>query len=105
MFPLTGRTANNAWVQVNYEGTLGWMLAGYVEIQDNRSIIELPIDGVVASAPPMSDDTRENYFGTLRLMLERLDLAQPSLNSIRGTWTTVALGDRAACQNFPAKSQ
>ncbi len=103
VFPLTGRTANNAWVQANFNGTLGWMLAGYVEFQDNHSITELPIDGVVASAAPMSDDTRENYFGILRLMRERLDLAQPSLDSIRGTWTTVALGDRAACQNFPAR--
>jgi uncharacterized protein YraI len=103
VFPLTGRTASNGWVQVNFNGTLGWMVAGFVEFQDNHSITELPVDGIVASAPPQSDSTRENYFGILRLMRDRVELAQPSLDSIRATWTTVALGDRAACQNFPAR--
>ncbi len=103
VFPLTGRTANNAWLQVIYNGTLGWVTASFVEIQGGRSIIELPIDGIVASSPPQSQDTNEDYVGTLKLMLARLDLAQPSLDSIRGTWTTVSLGQRSACQNFPAR--
>jgi uncharacterized protein YgiM (DUF1202 family) len=103
VFPLTGRTANNAWLQVNYNGTLGWVTAGFVEIQGGASVIQLPIDGVVADAPPQSQATEDDYIGTLKLMLARLDLAQPSLDSIRGTWTTVSLGQRAACQNFPAR--
>jgi hypothetical protein len=103
VFPLLGRTANNAWIQVNYNGTLGWVAAQWVEIQNGASIISLPIDGIVADAPPQSDETRENYVATLRLMLERINLAQPSLDSIRQTWTTVALGQRSACQNFPAR--
>jgi hypothetical protein len=103
VFPLTGRTANNAWLQVNYNGTLGWVTAGFVEIQGGASIIQLPIDGVVADSPPQSQATQDDYVGTLKLMLARLDLAQPSLDSIRGTWTTVSLGQRAACQNFPAR--
>ncbi len=101
--PLLGRTASNAWLQVNYNGTLGWVTAPFVEIISGGSLLDLPIDGIVASAPPASESTRENYLGTLRLMLERINLAQPSLDSIRGTWTTVALGQRAACQNFPAR--
>lgn len=103
VFPLLGRTANNAWLQVNYNGTLGWLVTQWVEFQGGASIISLPIDGVVADAAPQSEDTRENYIGTLRLMLARIDLAQPSLDQIRGTWTTVALGQRSACQNFPAR--
>ena len=103
VFPLLGRTANNAWLQVNFNGTLGWLVTEWVEIQGGASIISLPIDGVVADAAPQSDDTRDNYMGTLKLMLARIDLAQPSLDSIRGTWTTVALGQRSACQNFPAR--
>jgi uncharacterized protein YraI len=103
VFPLLGRTANNAWLQVNFNGTLGWLVTEWVEIQNGGSIINLPIDGVVAEAAPQSEDTRENYLGTLKLMLARIDLAQPSLDSIRGTWTTVALGQRSACQNFPAR--
>lgn len=103
VFPLTGRTANNAWLQVNFNGTLGWVTAGFVEIQGGASILSLPIDGIVAAAPPLSQDTNEDYVGTLKLMLQRLDLAQPSLDSIRDTWSTVALGQRAACQNFPAR--
>jgi uncharacterized protein YraI len=103
IFPLLGRTANNAWLQVNFNGTLGWLVTEWVEIQNGASIISLPIDGVVADSAPQSEDTRENYLGTLRLMLARIDLAQPSLDQIRGTWTTVALGQRSACQNFPAR--
>jgi uncharacterized protein YraI len=103
VFPLLGRTSDNNWVQVNFNGTLGWVDAKWVAIQNGASILDLPIDGVVASAPPASGKTREEYIATLRLMLDRIDLAQPSLDSIRGTWTTVALGQRAACQNFPAR--
>ncbi len=103
VFPLTGRTANNAWLQVNYNGTLGWVTSEWVQIQGGASIISLPIDGIVADAPPQSDETHENYIATLRLMLDRINLAQPSLDSIRETWTTVALGQRSACQNFPAR--
>jgi uncharacterized protein YraI len=103
VFPLLGRTANNAWLQVNYNGTLGWLVTEWVEIQNGASIISLPIDGIVADAAPVSEDSADNYIGTLRLMLARIDLAQPSLDSIRGTWTTVALGQRSACQNFPAR--
>jgi uncharacterized protein YraI len=103
VFPLLGRTANNAWLQVNFNGTLGWVTSEWVEIQGGASIVSLPIDGVVASAPPQSEETRENYVATLRLMLSRIDLAQPSLDLIRQTWTTVALGQRSACQNFPAR--
>ncbi|MCB9451215.1 MAG: SH3 domain-containing protein [Anaerolineaceae bacterium] len=102
-FPLLGRTANNAWLQVNFEGTLGWVAAQWVEIQGGHSIVELPIDGVVASGPPTSADTEDNYFATLRLMLDRVNIAQTSLDAIRSTWTTVALGQRAACTPFPPR--
>ncbi len=103
VFPLLGRTANNAWLQVNFEGTLGWVVTQWVEIQGGRSVVELPIDGVVASAPPASTDTNENYLATLRLMLERINIAQESLDAIRATWTTVALGQRVACTPFPPR--
>lgn len=102
VMPLLGRTAGNGWFQVNYNGTLGWIANKFIEIQ-NGAILDLPIDGVVADAPPVSADTRENYIATLQLMLDRINLAQPSLDSIRGTWTTVALGQRVACQGFPAR--
>ncbi len=103
VFPLTGRTANNAWLQVNFEGTLGWVTSEFVEFQNGANILSLPIDGIVASQAPQSADTKENYFAILQLMLDRINISQTALDSIRGTWTTVALGDRAACQNFPAR--
>ncbi len=103
VFPLLGRTANNAWVQVNFEGTLGWIATQYVVIQNNASIIELPIDGIVADQSPLSDATAQDYEATLRFLLDRVDLAQPSLDAIRGIWTGVALGERVACGPFPAR--
>ncbi len=103
VFPVTGRTVNNAWLQVNFEGTLGWVTAGFVELQNGANILSLPIDGVVASEAPQSADTKENYFAILQLMLDRINISQTALDSIRGTWTTVALGQRSACQNFPPR--
>ena len=103
VFAVTGRTANNAWLQVNFEGTLGWVTAGFVEIQNGGNINSLPVDGVVASEAPQSADTKENYFGILQLMLDRINISQTALDAIRGTWTTVALGERSACQNFPPR--
>jgi uncharacterized protein YraI len=103
VFPLLGRTANNAWLQVNFEGTLGWVATRYVQILEGASIISLPIDGIVADSAPLSDATAEDYEATLRFLLDRVNLAQPSLDEIRAIWTSVALGDRVGCGPFPAR--
>ena len=103
VMPLLGRTPNNAWLQVNFEGTLGWVATQYIEIQDGRSIIDLPVNGIVADSQIPSSSTEEDYFATLRFLLDRVDLAQPSLDSIRGTWTNVAIGGQSVCGNFPAR--
>ncbi len=103
VFPLTGRTANSAWLQVNFEGTLGWVSTQFVTILNGATIAALPIDGVVAEAIPFSQPTQEDYIGTLQFMRDRIDLAQPSLDAIRATWTNVALGSRSACGPFPAR--
>jgi uncharacterized protein YraI len=103
VMPLLGRTANNAWLQVNFEGTLGWVTTGYVELQGNVSILDLPINGIVANALPISDGTANDYEATLRFMLERVELAQPSLDTIRAVWTDVALGSPRDCGHYPAR--
>jgi uncharacterized protein YraI len=103
IFPLLGRTINNAWLQVNFEGTLGWVATRYVEIQNGASIISLPVDGVVADTLPISEGTREDYEATLRFLLDRVNLAQPSLDGIRAVWTTIALGQLSACGGYPAR--
>lgn len=103
VFPLLGRTINNAWFQVNFDGTLGWVAARFVEIQGGAAFTDLPVDGIVAEAAPASESTAENYQATLRFMLDRVNLAQPSLDSIRGVWTNIALGDVSACGNYPPR--
>lgn len=101
---LLGRSANNAWLQVSFEGTLGWIATGYVEIQNGRNVFELPIDGIVAESLPLSEPTADDYLGTLRFMLDRLNLAQPSLDEIRARWTNIALtGVRSGCGFYPAR--
>jgi uncharacterized protein YraI len=102
VFPLLGRTANNAWAQINFEGTLGWVAMRYLELQGG-SIIELPIDGIVAESLPISQPIAEDFVATLRLMLARLDLAQPSLDAIRAMWTDAALTGRAHCRPYPTR--
>jgi uncharacterized protein YraI len=102
--PVFGRTASNAWLQVNYEGNLGWISTQFVEFLDGLQITSLPIDGIVAEGgPPLAEATDVNFADTLRLMLARLDLAQPSLDNIRGKWTDAALTGRAGCRDYPAR--
>jgi uncharacterized protein YgiM (DUF1202 family) len=101
-FAILGRTFNNAWFQVNFNGVLGWVIAREVELQ-NANFTDAPVDGIVADALPLSTDTQDNYVGTLRLMLDRLNLAQVSLDVARQRWTDASLGAELACGNYPAR--
>lgn len=101
--PVFGRTPDSYWIQINYEGTLGWVASAFVVPLNGLSINSLPIDGIVADSPPIIDDSSNGYFDTLRLMLARLDLAQPSLDNIRGKWTDASLTGRAFCRDYPAR--
>ena len=102
-FYITGRNRCASWLQVQFEGTLGWVSATFVQQIGEGNVQTLPEGGVVAdSAAPQVDGDIE-YFSTLRLMLSRLDLAQISLDAIRSDWTDSALTGRAACQDYPAR--
>lgn len=101
VMPALGRTADNEHVQVNFEGVLGWIRTEYIEILGNRSITELPVDGVVAAEPPLQFTDQNDLLGTLRLMRERLDLAQRSLDRMRQVYTDAALGVPPPCAGFP----
>jgi uncharacterized protein YraI len=101
--PLLGRTADSQWVQVNFEGVLGWAKAEFFEVLGGRTITELPIGGIVASEPPLEDTDQNDLFGTLRLMRERLDFAQVALNQQRQVWTDAALGVAPACGGYPSR--
>lgn len=99
---LTGRTESNGWYQVSYNNLLGWVSSQYVAILSGDPNA-LPIDGIVASGPPQIGDGPNEFYAVLRLLLDRLNLAQPSLDIIRGYWTDSALTGRAACQPYPAQ--
>jgi uncharacterized protein YraI len=100
--PVFGRTPSNTWVQVNFEGQLGWVSTSFVTFLDGLQISSLPVDGIVADSPPITGDSANDFFDIVRLMLARLDLAQPSLDNIRAKWTDSALTGRAACRDYPA---
>lgn len=100
--PITGRTESNNWVQVNYNGILGWSRSAFFRFLE-RPIYDAPIGGVVADAPPIINSTGNEYFDVLKLFLSRLDLAQPSLDNIRGKWTDSALTGFAICRDYPAR--
>lgn len=103
VFDLLGRTADNQWVQVNFDGTLGWVTAQFIEIQDNRNILELPVNGIVANELPRDFRDDNELFAVLRFMRERIDLAQPSLDEQRQRWTDAALGLPPPCGGYPAR--
>jgi uncharacterized protein YraI len=100
---VTGRTASNSWVQIQFEGTLGWVAAAYLEFQNGAFISQLPIDGIVADSVPPSQKTADDYIATLKLMFERIELAQPSLDAIRAAWADAALAGRVFCHAYPAR--
>lgn len=101
-----GRTASNSWIQISYNGILGWVSTEFVEFQNGLQITSLPIDGIVADAPalPLGEDgTGSPYFDALKLFLARIDLAQPSLDNIRAKWTDAAVTGFAVCRDYPAR--
>ncbi len=108
VMPLLGITADHAWVQVNFEGTLGWMkwLDG-IELITPDPLVNpfdvVPVDGIIAEALPFSDNTFDSYVDTLKLMLERVNIAQTSLDQVRAIWTEVALGGTVTCGNYPSR--
>lgn len=102
VFTITGRTASNTWYQVSFEGTLGWVSARYVTITKNN-VLETPIDGIVATSAPRLGNSDDDFIATLRMMLDRLNNAQPSIDTMRTYWTDAALNGRASCRAYPAQ--
>lgn len=102
---LLGRTASNGWIQVSFEGKLGWVSIQFLEFQVGFTLDVLPIDGIVADGqPPAAGNAQEAYVNVLKFMRERLDLAQPSLDTIRASWTDASLTGRASCASpYPAR--
>lgn len=102
-FTLTGRNRCGSWVQISFEGTLGWVSATFVQLLGNGNLLDLPEGGIIAESVTPQIDGDEEYFATLGLMLSRLQLAQDSLDIIRNSWTDAALTGRAVCQNYPPR--
>ncbi len=101
-FTLTGRNRCGNWLQVNFETTLGWVAARFVQ-PVGGDIRTLPEGGIVAQDAPISGEGIDTYIATLRLMRDRLDIAQTSLNAIRTVWTDAALSGRVYCPAYPAQ--
>lgn len=102
-FYITGRNSCASWLQVQFEGTLGWVSATFVAQVGEGNVLTMSEGGIIAdSAAPQVDGDNE-FFSTLRLMLGRLDLAQVSLDQIRSSWTDSALTGRAVCQDYPVR--
>lgn len=99
---VTGRTESNTWVQVNYNGILGWTSSAYMRFLE-QPIYNAPVGGIVAQAAPIIGSSGNEYFDVLKLFLSRLDLVQPSLDNMRGKWTDAALTGFAICRDYPAR--
>jgi uncharacterized protein YraI len=42
---LVGRTANNQWFQINYNGITGWVTAQYVQVSSGANLTSVPVTG------------------------------------------------------------
>lgn len=101
---VTGRTLGNVWYQVIHEGLLGWVFASFIQLNSPGDINALlPIDGIAADGDIPTGSSADDYITILRHMLDRLDLAQLSLDEIRAAWTDAALNGRASCKPYPAR--
>ena len=101
--PVFGRSPGAGWMQIAYEGTLGWVTAQWLGFTTAVTFDQLPIGGIVAESLPISQSTANDYFSLLRLMRARVDLAQPSLDAIRTMWADASLEGRASCPPYPAR--
>jgi len=101
VFSLLGRNEEGTWVQVNFEGTLGWVASQYVQFLTVGGVPALPVGGIVADALPFSDRTFNSYTDTLSLFLSRIEIATASLEGIRARWTALALGGALQCGDYP----
>ena len=101
-FTITGRNNCGTWFQVNFEGNLGWVSSAFVQIL-NGDVNLTPVGGIAAETAPRSGESEDDYIATLRFMLDRLDIAQQSLDAIRASWTDAALIGRAICQAYPPR--
>jgi len=101
-FTITGRTASGTWYQVNHEGIVGWVSSNFVQVLSGN-IFDTPIDGIVVSSPPPSGTETDDFLAIIRLMLDRINIAQESLNAIRASWSDSALTGRAQCSAYPAR--
>jgi len=102
LFTITGRTASTLWYQVSFEGTLGWVAGRFVEILSG-DVFSTPVDGIIASAPARLGNSTDDFTETIKLMIDRLNNAQPSLDTMRQYWTDAALNGRATCKAYPAQ--
>ncbi len=102
-FATFGRNRSGTWVQINYEGTLGWIATQYLEFVTPGGLSALRAGGIVAEALPYSENTYGSYTDILRLILSRIELAIPSLEGARARWTAVALGGTLQCGDYPVK--
>lgn len=100
-FTITGRNFANTWVQVNFESTLGWVSAQFVDLLGG-SLDQVPLNGIVAESPPLSNETEDDYIGILRLLRDRILIAQQSVERIRALWADASLTGSATCTGFPA---
>ncbi|MDX2163655.1 MAG: SH3 domain-containing protein [bacterium] len=101
VFSLLGRNEQGSWVQVNFEGTLGWIASQYMQFTTVGGLNVLPIGGIVADALPVSERTFDSYTDTLRLLLSRIEIALAPLEQIRAIWTGFALGGNLQCGTYP----
>jgi uncharacterized protein YraI len=79
VYPATGRTADNAWVQLSVGGVSGWVSAQYVTLSGDINTLPVVSGGEGGGAPPPPQPTgvRGRVMGNLRVR------AAPTVHSAR----------------------
>jgi uncharacterized protein YraI len=102
VLPVTGRSPNGEWLQVQFRGTLGWIAnlgLPFIEWWDGQ-IEGLPVWGIVADGPPVNipetgpSATRD---ALMTAMLLHIDVSTDRLNIISGIWSTISMTGNQSC--------
>lgn len=92
---VTGRVANNRWVQVSWEGLVGWVALEYITLYSTNgaSVNDLPVVPPAAdTGVRLSDSNARQRFLFVDAIRRHMDQANATLNVIEGAWQAASAG-------------
>lgn len=102
---VTGRTANAHWVQVTWEGLVGWVATEHLTLESpggGVTVADLPVVGPAAdTGVRLSDANARDRFLVVDAIRRHLDQARATLDVIDTAWAAISQGAVAEVCSAP----